>query len=186
MATDPSERVTGDLVVLTGRPLAPGDAWDDATKARLRELWATVAGRDAAAAVRLFTAESEPGTPAPSERTVRYWVQRERWDQWGDDLWTQSGKRALYTLQSEMLANFMLAQRVLRDAMTGAYAGREAEGVLALKAAELSGRMIERGVLPLAPIAPPVEPTDTTHLPREAREAVAMAGIVRQAGRRGG
>lgn len=187
MAED-REPLPGALVPLPVRALAPGEAWDDATKTRLREIWSAIGGRDAAAAVRLFRAENEPGAPAPSARTVRYWVQREGWDRWADDLWNTTGGRTLYELRAQMLTNFMLAQRVLRDAMTGGYAGREAEGVLALKGAELSARMIERGVLPLAPIAPPAEPTDTfdPNLPREEREALAMNAITRQTGRRGG
>jgi hypothetical protein len=150
-------------------------------KTRAFVLWATVGGRSATATRRLLEAEADEGQAVPTDRTIRTWAAADGWAAQADGLWGDVATRGktLHDLKLLMFTNFVLSQEVKRDAMTGAYAGREAAGVLALKAGELSDRLVERGVLTLAVPAPPQEQADESQLSRREREALADERIAR-------
>jgi hypothetical protein len=82
-------------------------------------------------------------------------------------------------LQLLTASNFLLSQINKQDIQTGAYAGREMEGALLLKAGELSDRLMERGVVPLLPTPPDAGTHDAeeglTRAEREARAGERMA-----------
>jgi hypothetical protein len=189
MSYQPEEMRDARIVPLTPSRSEPAprrgdagrfDSWPTDIKRRAQELWATVAGRDSGAVVRLLAAEAEPDEPLPSARTVRHWAQTENWSAWSDGFWRETAGRTAYELQLQMLANFMLAQQVKREAMTGGYAGREAEGVLALKAAELSERLAQSGVLALHVPEPPQPAVDAARLPKDEQAALARETLVQR------
>jgi hypothetical protein len=142
-------------------------------------LWASVAGRRGAAVERLLARELALGTPIPTAQSINNWARAEGWAARADHHWRVNHPDILYELQLIAASNFYLSQLNKQDIQTGAYAGREMEAALLLKAGELSDRLMERGVVPLLP-APREQRMDDdeeglTRAEREARIGARMA-----------
>lgn len=135
-------------------------------------LWLLYAGRDAAQTERLL-AQELPGEPIPTAQTIRNWARAQDWPARADDHWRTHGARTVYELQEQASANFRLSQRIKGMAMSGGFAGREQEGALALKAAELSDRLLERSVVPIVPVPPADSGIDLSGMSTEEKEAYA-------------
>jgi hypothetical protein len=143
-------------------------------------LWATAAGRRPAAVERLLRRELGPDVPIPTQQTIGRWARAENWAARADDHWRINHGQSLYELQLLTASNFLLSQIGKQDVLIGAYAGREMEGALILKAGELSDRLMERGVVPLIPVPPDNGGTDESHLSRAEREARAGERMARR------
>jgi hypothetical protein len=172
------ETVDAEIVALPrGKPYV---AFSPDVKELAFRLWATVAGRRPAAVERLLARELPAGTAIPTQQAIGNWARGEDWAARADDLWRINHGAMLYELQLLTASNFLLSQIGKQDVLTGAYAGREMEGALILKAGELSDRLMERGVVPLIPVPPDTAGTDESHLSRAEREARAGERMARR------
>jgi hypothetical protein len=160
----------------------PGVECPPEVKARAFVLWGTFAGGDAAATERLLQAEAENGEVVPTARTIRRWAHDDNWAAQAAAAWQNVATRdkALYDLQMAMINNAALGEVQKRDVQTGAYDDQPMVGALRLKAAELSGRTVERVIAALRmPVPPDVAGEDDdeglTRAEREARAGERMA-----------
>ena len=148
-------------------------------KERAFELWSTVGGRNAAATRRLLEAEAEDGDPVPTDRAIRKWAQESAWAVRANHELPETKDQTLFELATKWRALVLGAADVLLAAQTGAYAGREMEGALAVRASEVALRQIERNVVP-GVVTRPVEAKSVDDLPREEAEAYARSLNVRR------
>jgi hypothetical protein len=130
-------------------------AWPDDTYHRVKELWSSVAGRNASAVERLLAAESE-GAAVPAASTIRRWASDDDWDIAADAHLEQTRGRTLRHLQAGWLAALELAQATLIQGMTGGLDDAPYGGSARIKSAEVTLRTIERaGLLATLPDAAP-------------------------------
>jgi hypothetical protein len=157
-------------------PFTHGDAqvrYPDDIKDLAFRLWSTFCGGDSAATERMLIIELDAGVPVPTRQTIAKWARDEGWAALRDEGWRNLKGRTVYELRVAMLSNVVLAQKIKRDAMTGAYSDDVPAGALRLKAAELADRLLERAVIALGvPDAPDEDaPEADSHLSRAEREA---------------
>ena len=163
--------VTGGIGTISrGKPWL---ACSEESKDQAFTLWATVCGQDSAATERMMQEIAAEGEVVPTRQTVARWAREEGWAERAADGWRNVGGRTVFELRVAMLSNVVLAQRVKRNAMTGAYDENVPAGALRLKAAELSDRLLERAVIALGVPEAPVEAMDESQLTRQEREALA-------------
>jgi hypothetical protein len=170
MTTD--RNTTTAIVPLPRRELLPGEAWSKEIVTRAFELWAFC--RNAAATARMLENElHEAGHegPTPSARTIRRWVEYHGWRRDADELWREHRDRDLFELQAQASAAFRIGLTNVLLAAAGAF--EPAEAAVRLKAFELTSRLYERGIVPLAP-QPPAAEVDESQLSRREREGRAM------------
>ena len=162
-------------------PIRRGAAYTpfaEAVKDRALVIWSTTGGEDSAATERLLTAEADPGDPIPTRQTISRWARDEGWAALAAAGWRALGARRVYELKLAMFCNLLLAQHVITDVLTGAYADNVRDGVLRLKGAELATRVYERGLVAITvPTLPDDAAADDADLPRAEREALAQARI---------
>jgi hypothetical protein len=163
------ETVTGEVVAFVRGSQGVDYALE--VKEFAFRLWATAGGRRPAAVERLLARELPEGTPIPTQQTIGRWAVEDGWAARADDHWRINHGAMLYELQLLTASNFLLSQIGKQDVLAGAYAGREMEGALLLKAGELSDRLMERGVVPLLPAPPDAGTDDDAGLTRAEREA---------------
>jgi hypothetical protein len=151
------------------------------TKDLAYALYATFCSGDCAAVERMMAAEIAPGEAVPTRQTIARWARDEGWQGLREQGWRNT-KRPLYELRQAMISNVMLAQKIKRDAMTGAFDGRPADAAVALKGAELADRLLERAVIALSLPEPPAEDTgdDRSQYTRAEREAMANEAMQRR------
>jgi hypothetical protein len=164
------QRESGAAVVSFVRG-EPRVAHSDEVRQLAFVLWATVGGRPPAAVERLLAQELPDGVPLPTQQAIGSWARADDWAALADGYWRANHRDILQRLQLLTAANFYLSQVNKHEIQTGAYAGREAEAAVLLKAGELSDRLMERGVVPLLPPVPEERPDDDAGLSRQEREA---------------
>jgi hypothetical protein len=153
--------------------------FSDDVRARCFVHFATDAARNCAHVERLMAAELE-GTdePIPTRQTVAAWARDDGWHRQADDLMRSTRDWTREQLQAYVFANALLGQRRRHEVLLGMVTD-PAQAAMYLKAGELADRFVER-VLPLTAIRPPEDRQDEDDdLPREEREARAMAAIAR-------
>jgi hypothetical protein len=177
--------VTGAVV-----PFLRGDPqvrFPDTIKDLAFALWSTYCGGDGAATERMLAKELDDGTPIPTRQTIARWAREDGWVAQRDEGWRNLKGRTVYELRAAMLSNVALAQKIKRDAMTGAFDDDVQAGALRLKGAELADRLLERAVIALAVPEPPADGTadDLSGLTRAEREARANEEMQRRKQGRG-
>jgi hypothetical protein len=182
--SDSHERVDTQIVPIQRG--IPGREFADDVKDMAFALWSTFCNGDAAATERMLRRELGEGEPVPTAQTIRNWARGEDWRSAQAAGWRSMAKRSAYELRRVMIANVMLAQKIKRDVMTGAYTDDVANGALVLKGAELADRLLERAVIALSIPDEPDEPPDDADLTREAREAQALSAMAQRKARRRG
>jgi hypothetical protein len=155
--------------------------YGDDVKDRCYALWAWRTARNCRAVERLYAAEAGEDAPVPSYNTIRGWSIRERWDERRRGEFALHHGETLYDMQLDTLAIMRRHIDTMAEAQSGAYDDNPAAGIVRLKAGELTGKIIERGVLPLMP-KPIEQPKDTASMSREEQEAHATAAIARKKG----
>jgi hypothetical protein len=148
--------------------------WDDGIVTRAYELWASIAGRNAARTVRLLGRELGEDASLPDASTVWRWSIEKAWAARANADLEQSDGRTLHELQTGWLAAQQLAQATLLDAMAGAFDDLPFGGAGRLKAAEITLRTIERsGLLAVMPAPPKDADIDVSKLSTEEKQALA-------------
>ena len=165
------------LVPLPHHKLAPGERYPDALVERGYEHWAVT--RNAEAVAQMLCNEFGPEVQTPSARCIREWVHYYGWPVRADADWRSNQGKSLFAMQVQAVAAFRLGLQNLLLAATGGIPD-PADALLRLKSAELSIRLVERGVIPLAAIEPPEELTDEGTLSRPEREALANERMARR------
>lgn len=181
MTTDDSE-ATGKPTPIRGEVVPAVVSYADDVMERCYELWAGRTARNNRATARLYAAEVEPGTPTPTYETIRTWAARHHWEERRRADYERNHGESLYDIQLDTLALMRRSVDVMAEAQSGAYDDNPAAGIVRLKAGELVGKIVERGILPLMP-KPRDLPLDTDSMSREDAEAHAMQAIAR--GRKG-
>jgi hypothetical protein len=156
------------LVPLPRPTLAPGESYPDPMVEHAYEHWSVM--RNAEAVAQMLRNEFGPEVRTPSARCIRDWVHFYAWPARADNDWRRNQGKALFELRAQAVAGFRLGLQNLLLAATGGLPD-PADAATRLKAAELSIRLVERGVIPLAAIEPPTEDIDESHLTRAEREA---------------
>src|SRR5215217_9317468 len=149
------------LMPLPSQKLSPGESYPDAMVERGFEHWSVT--RNAEAVAQMLRNEFGPEVRTPSARCIREWVHYHGWPARADNDWRSNQGKTLFEMRVQAVAGFRLGLQNLLLAATGGIAD-PAEAVIRLKAAELSIRLVERGVIPLAAIEPPIEDVDESTL----------------------
>jgi hypothetical protein len=182
-----TERVERTIVALPGaqgveRPdvalaVPRGEAWQafpEDVKDLAFGLWETFCGGDSAAVERLLREELPEGAPIPTRQSIARWARDEDWAAKREAGWRNVKGRTVFELKLAMLGNVVLAQKIKRNAMTGAYDDTPQVAAIRLKAAELADRLLERAVIGLAEPEPPdagATDEDERNMTRAEREA---------------
>ena len=172
------------LAVMPPRPSdrpARFESWPADVKERCRELWATLGNRNASRVEWLYGREVPEDVAVPAAPTIRRWAHDEDWDAWAKGELERTRGKTLRQLQTTWLRALQLSQEVQIDAMLGRFADNPGDGAIRVKAAESVQRIVAQAGL-LAPFPDQrldPEPVDRDSLPREEREARAMAAIAR-------
>lgn len=148
---------------------------------RCYALWAFRCARNCRAVARMYAAEAPDGEPVPVFSTIHKWALADNWEQRRRDDFARNHGESLYDMQLDALANMRLHLDTIADAQAGAFDDNPAAGIVRLKAGELAGKLVDRGILPLAP-KPQVPETIDEDKPRDQREAEALAAMKRDRG----
>lgn len=143
--------------VRTSQALRRFEPWPDDIKERCRELWATIANRDATRTEYLLSQELPESTAIPSSVTIREWARENAWAAWADADLDASAGRTLRQLRAGWLRALELAQATLIDSMIGRLDDLPYAGSGRVKAAEVTLRTIGQSGL-LAILPPPQLP----------------------------
>lgn len=145
---------------------------------RCYQLWAWRCARSPRAVERTYRDEVPPGTPVPTYNTIRDWAIRDNWDGRRRDDFVRNCGDNLYDMQMDAATNIRRQLDIIAEVQAGLFDDNPAAALVRLKAGELAGKLVERGILPLMP-KPLEAATIDEDKPRDQREAEALQAMVR-------